>query len=101
MYICDCCGRAFCEPQKVREERGECHGEIAFEEYYVSPCCHDSFDEAAKCARCGELSAQGSLDCGLCPRCQIDALKRFYDFMESFSDEEREYINLATEGEFI
>lgn len=101
MYICDCCGRAFCEPQKVREERGECHGEIAFEEYYVSPCCRDSYDLAERCARCGEPVSESLLDCGLCPRCQIDTLRRFYGFMESFSDEEREYINLATEGEYI
>lgn len=101
MYICDNCNKIFSEPIKIREDRGECHGETAFEEYYVSPCCHDSYDEAAECARCGKLVTECSLDHELCENCQRDVLKRFQNFMDSFSKEEREYINYVTEGELI
>lgn len=44
MLICCGCGREFDEPVK-QVERDLFWGRPVQEEYYVSPCCHEGFDE--------------------------------------------------------
>lgn len=50
-YICLSCHQTFEEPYEYEERHGFDHG--PFEHWSVSPCCHDGYDEAVECDRCG------------------------------------------------
>lgn len=44
-YRCKCCGEMFDEPLNQSEFMGEFWGSKAFDEFSVSPCCRDSYEE--------------------------------------------------------
>ena len=47
-YRCKCCGEMFDEPLNQSEFMGEFWGSKAFQEFSVSPCCRDSYDEVSE-----------------------------------------------------
>lgn len=54
LFVCLECGKIFSIPTKYKEDRGECFGVPAFEEFSGSPCCAGAYTEAHRCDCCGE-----------------------------------------------
>lgn len=49
MYKCIKCGEVFETPDSYEEDM---NGEGAYETFYQSPCCHDSYYEVYECNAC-------------------------------------------------
>ena len=101
MYVCESCCETFESPLSLEEYRGECHGTPAYEEISLSPCCHDSYDEAAICGRCGRYAPEHLFDCGLCPDCQTELSKETDEIISDFTPTEREYVLSLIESRFF
>ena len=76
MYQCECCGNVFALPKIIKESRGQCFGEPAYENVYVCPDCgSDDFehmDTVYICPRCGWESHDDEDEC---PCCGYDDVK--------------------------
>jgi formylmethanofuran dehydrogenase subunit E len=54
MYVCKSCGNLFSEVKRWKEDRGECFGFPAYEEFVGSPCCQSGYAKARQCDSCGD-----------------------------------------------
>lgn len=60
MFVCLDCGAEFEEPAVYYEDHGEYFGAPAREAFGACPCCGSTdYDEARRCDRCGEWTADG------------------------------------------
>lgn len=53
-FVCLECGEVFDKPIELKDDRGECFGFPAYENFSVCPYCHGAYTEAHRCDCCGE-----------------------------------------------
>lgn len=63
--------------------------------------CGGSYTKAGICSACGALAALESLEEGLCEACQTRVLKAFQAVMDSFTPDERRFLNQAYDGRWF
>lgn len=95
MFICLDCGEVFETPSAVIEDMGECHGERAYREYKVSPCCGGDYDYASACEKCGNYTTPSQYDrFGLCSFCEEEILERCQLILaQNFTEREINFLN--------
>ena len=88
MFRCEECKEIFEEYKEMQEDTGEL--------WAVCPYCNsEDIKEVNEC-ECGEYKETDEI---LCEKCQIDILKKIRTFMDTFTEEERRFINEVYDGE--
>ena len=88
MFRCEECKEIFEEYKEMQEDTGEICA--------VCPYCNSEDIEEVNECECGEYKKTDEI---LCEKCQIDILKKFRIFMDTFTEEERKFINEVYDGE--
>ena len=101
MYKCVECGNLFEEgEQSVSEEKiGVCFGFPAYEKHSSCPYCGGNYEVAQRCKICDEWDI---LYDGFCDECKKYYKRDFKNLMsKTYTEEERELINIIFEGELL
>ena len=95
MYKCVECGHVFDDEdvKRLREDRGECHGVPAYEEYCVCPACNGDIDEAKICKCCYEYFLNDEMEDDFCMSC-IEKKAEDFNFALFAYSEERESVSI-------
>ena len=97
MYICRDCGEIFSKPETYTENHPYGMG-YASETFGCCPCCGGDYEEAVKCADCGEYFSDDELIDGMCEHCLKMAREEIAKVIaKSFP---KDYINKLPESVF-
>ena len=87
-YKCRTCGAIFAEAKHM-EEYADSNDTKPCYEWEVCPKCGDEdIIEVEEC-ECGEYKDKNEI---LCEKCEIATAKEYENFMEHFSEKQREYL---------
>ncbi len=92
MQLCSC-GRVFAYPKTKYDAGLEHFGTPCREPYGVCPFCGgEDYDDAQRCASCGQYFLHRDEEHGICQPCRNKLLRQLQVFLDEFNEKEREFL---------
>ena len=95
-YLCLECGAEFAEPGHILYTQ---HPEPEYEAAVCPYCESGSFEPAFTCHICGAAIPESQDAFHLCKACEAQAAKKFQDHLNTYTQEELDFLSWKWEGE--
>ncbi len=99
MFLCSTCGAVFKRPKVKYGVDLEHFGHPCREEFEACPLCgSDNIDRASQCVACGAFKQEHWMEEGFCPACALSAAKKFAAFVDTLTQQEKDFLNARHYG---